>query len=178
VSNATSVIVRDGLGVFLALSAATKALDLNGSRAALAAHLGLRRARLLVPVLVALEAALAVAAIAGYGTRYVLFGVAGLFGLFAVVLIQWLLAGEQLSTCACFGLAIPSRVSPFTIGRNLALAGLALLVALKNPVGSPAGGLSATTFATFIPAILTLPLFVLNLAAFDTIWAHSRARLR
>jgi Methylamine utilisation protein MauE len=115
-------IVRTSVAAFLLTAAATKLLDYSDARAALAAHLGFRRARRLTPLLIASEAGLAlllfvrpVAVIAALAAGILCLG----FTAFTIYLVR---LGERPLSCGCFGLAIPSRSGAFSIARNALLA--------------------------------------------------------
>jgi hypothetical protein len=118
-------VVRSSLAAFLLTAAATKLLDYSDARAALAVHLGFRRARRLTPILIASEAGIAVllfvrpvAAAAAAAAGILCLG----FTAFTIHLVR---QGKRPLSCGCFGLAIPSRSGAFSIVRNALLAAAA-----------------------------------------------------
>jgi hypothetical protein len=123
------LLIRDLTGVLLLIAAITKAVDRHNSAAALAMALGLRRARRVLPPLLAMEVAIGIALLWGLIPPASLAFAAALFASFALYLART--RGATVG-CGCFGLGIPSRATRFTIARNLAIALAAAVVAISR----------------------------------------------
>jgi hypothetical protein len=174
----TVLFVRDATGSFLLFGAITKSWDWSNSVAALASRVGLKLTRRLLPVLVAVEAALGIALLAGAFGRIALVGGGLIFAFFAIVVAIWAATGVETS-CACFGFGIPSRSSWFTAARNFLFACSALAAALfGRRVDGATLGLTNLAVVGVIAAAVAVPLMATSAGALDTIRATRRAGQR
>jgi hypothetical protein len=166
VSPLAVAIVRSCVAAFLLTAAATKLLDYSDARAALATHLGFRRARRLTPVLVAAEAGVAillfvrpVAMVAALAAGVLCLG----FTAFTIHLVR---SGERPLTCGCFGLAIPSRSGPFSIARNALLAAASFALAAV-----PSEHIDLVVRVNAVAAGIAFSFLLVGLGALDAIRA-------
>jgi hypothetical protein len=157
-----SVVACLVLGFVLLASAAAKLVDPAGTRAALATY-GIRRetsARSAWAVLVAVEAALAVAVGAGLDTAA--YAAAGLLAVFCAAQAAALASGRGGAPCACFGAR--GRVSRGSLARTALLASaLAVLPLLPRSEPTTEGWL-AIGLAAALLGLLALTMVVLALA--------------
>jgi hypothetical protein len=157
-----SVVACLILGLVLLASAGAKLADPAGTRAALATY-GVRReglARAVWGVLVALEAALAIAV--GAGVDAAAYAAGGLLALFCVAQAAALASGRGGAPCACFGAR--GRVSRASLARtSLLAAALAALPLLPRSEPSTEGWL-AIGLAVALAGLVALTVVVLALA--------------
>ena len=115
------------LAVVLLVSAAAKAIDFYGTRAALATYgiTGRDATRLVGVGLVAAEALLAPAV--ALGVRPATWLAAGLLAAFALAQSAALVVGRRGAPCACLGAR--GRLGPASVGRTAAILALALAAA-------------------------------------------------
>jgi hypothetical protein len=159
-------VVRSSLAAFLLTAAATKLLDYSDAQAALAAHMGFRRARRLTPLLIAAEAGVAVllfvrpvAAVAALAAGILCLAFTG----FTIHLAR---SSERPLSCGCFGLAIPSRSGAFSIARNALLAVAAFVL-----VAAPSERLDLVVRLNALAAGIAFSFLLVGLGAFDAIRA-------
>ena len=159
-----STIVSIWLALVLVFAAGAKAARPSRSAAALATYgiaaPALRRIALWL--LIACEAALAVALAAGVSAAPVI--AAALFALFAATSTAALLAGRKGSPCACFGAS--ARLDWPSPTRSLALAAIAAVTALGWLPSAPSGYARWLTLALSlaVAAIAALAVALLALA--------------
>jgi hypothetical protein len=133
------LLIRDAIGALLLIAAFTKGVDRHNSTAALAMAFGLRRARQILPLLLALESGVGVALLLGLRPVIFLTVASAMFVCFAAYLAR--ARGLNLG-CGCFGLGIPSRATRFTVARNLVIACAAAVVAALGPAPGASGGVA------------------------------------
>jgi thiol-disulfide isomerase/thioredoxin len=132
------IILRSALAAVFGVSAATKFLDREGTRAA-AAGFGVPES--LAPAVATLlpvaELAAAVALVPGRSARYGAAGALALLAAFIAGIAVNLLQGRK-PDCHCFGQLYSEPVGPATLVRNLVIAAAAAAIAFAS--GSGAGG--------------------------------------
>ncbi len=119
-------LIALGLAAVFVVAAGAKALDRPAAVQEFTS-LRLRRPDVLVPVVIATEvlvaAALVVAPIVGAMAAF------ALLAAFTAVLVGVLRSGREVA-CRCFGSLSSKPISTLTVGRNVALAALAAVVAV------------------------------------------------
>jgi hypothetical protein len=169
-----ALLARDGIALLLAFAAITKLADWSNSVAALTMYIGLRRARRVLPALVAAELGIASLLLVGLETQKMLFVAALLFAGFTVVLATRLGRTSSEESCGCFGLGLPSRVSGFAVARNAFLVLVCIGVAVSNPVHGASGSLAPPEFLWLLAPASCLPLVVISLGALESIRGRRR----
>lgn len=157
------------LASFLFIAAGTKLSGYDDARAAIATHFGFRRARYATPVLVVVELGCATLLVTP-GTRMVGGIAAGvvLMG-FSIFSISLALNNDGALSCGCFGLGIPSRASSFSVGRNITLVLIAVLIAVR-----PRPTLNATAEVAAVTCGIAVSIVVIGIGALDAIRATRR----
>jgi peroxiredoxin/uncharacterized membrane protein YphA (DoxX/SURF4 family) len=133
---AAVVVIRLALAAVFAFAGAAKLADPAGSRRAIR-DFGIpeRLAAPLAFLLPVAEIGIAVGLVPASSVRLAAGAGAGLLVLFAVAISIALLRGRR-PDCHCFGQLHSAPAGPATLVRNLALAGLAVLIA-SQPAGDP-----------------------------------------
>jgi hypothetical protein len=172
VSPLVVAIARSSLAAFLLTAAGTKLLDYSDARAALAVHVGFRRASRLTPILVASEAGVAVLLfVRPVATAAAL--AAGILCLgFTAFTIHLVRQGERPLSCGCFGLAIPSRSGAFSIARNALLAVAAFALA-----AAPSEHVDLVVRLNAVAAGIAFSFLLVGLGALDAIRAARQVYL-
>ncbi len=133
------VLARLGLAVVFALAGAAKLADLGGSqRAARGFGVPAALGGVVGAVLPLAELAVAGALVFSGSARLGGIGALVLIGAFVVAIAAALVRGEQ-PDCHCFGQLHSARAGWATLARNLALAGVAVVVVVAGPQPSVTG---------------------------------------
>lgn len=122
-------LVVGGILVFSGISKLTS----PASGAAFLSRLGIGMPLSLYAVdfVIFLELFLGICCILGLAVRPVGVSIAGMFAIFAIGILVALYSGIT-GACGCFGNAVSSEVGLLAVGRNLALAGVAIYISKRQ----------------------------------------------
>jgi Methylamine utilisation protein MauE len=169
----TELLLRDFVGAFLIFAALTKAFDRANARASLALHFGPRRATPVFYTTVLAEIGSGAWLLSGEFPALGLAVTGSLLLVFTAVLLDWRLRGLQ-TTCGCFGLGIPSRVSWPSVIRNATLAAVCFALLSGRSITGVEGGIGASAVWLIFPLIAG-PVTVTSLTSLEALRMIRRA---